>query len=372
MPRLPSLSWAVAALVAIDLTVSLDAQARAGDEPIASTPTPPPVRIGAGAYPHATVKRHEYGLGAQSYWLFEPAEPTPEKAPVVVFHHGWLAVNPGAYGAWVEHLVRSGRIVIMPRYQADWSTRPADFLPNALIAVRDAFDVLQGAPDHVRPDRARFAIIGHSAGGNLSAQMAAVAQDNDLPLPRALVVLMPGEVKPLREPNLARIPSSTLMVVVTAEHDVVVGDLRARQIFAGATSVPVCRKKFVHYRTDRHGVPALVADHLAPTAAHALFDTGEGPFRTLQMTEAELNAYDCHGFWRLADITLEAGFAGQNLDDATQAGNVFRNLGHWSDGRAVVSPIVSDDLSMIPRVFPGNGLRIIPWQVNAVLPPEKD
>jgi acetyl esterase/lipase len=259
----------------------------------------------------------------------------------------------------------------VPRYQADWTTRPAEFLPNALHAVRDALDVLQTAPQHVRPDRDRFAIIGHSAGGNLSAQMAAVALENDLPKPRALVVLMPGEVKPLREPNLAHIPPSTLLVVVAAEHDLVVGDLRARQIFALASAVPVCRKKYVLYRTDRHGMPNLVADHLAPTAAHALFDTGEGPFRSLQMTEAELNAFDSQGFWRLADLTLDAGFVGQNLDDATHDGDLFRDLGRWSDGRAVISPIVSDDLSHIPRVFPGNGLRVIPWQMDVVLPLER-
>ena len=111
------------------------------------------------------VKRQEFGRGARSYWLFEPAEPTPESAPVVVFHHGWLAVNPAAYGAWIEHLVRSGQVVIFPRYQADGFTRPADFLPNALAAVRDALDVLETSPGHVRPDRRRFALIGHSAGG---------------------------------------------------------------------------------------------------------------------------------------------------------------------------------------------------------------
>ena len=121
------------------------------------------------------IKRQEFGRGARSYWLFEPAEPTPGIAPVVVFHHGWFAVNPAAYGAWIEHLVRSGQIVIFPRYQADGLTPAADFLHNALAAVRDAFDVLETSPVHVRPDRRRFALIGHSAGGNLAAQMAAVA-----------------------------------------------------------------------------------------------------------------------------------------------------------------------------------------------------
>src|SRR5262249_51216282 len=109
----------------------------------AAEPTPAKDPAGSPTYPHKSVKRQEVGTGGQSYWLFEPAEPTPDVAPVVVFSHGWLAVNPGAYGAWIDHLVRRGMIVIFPRYQADVTTRPVDFLPNALHAVRDAFDVLE-------------------------------------------------------------------------------------------------------------------------------------------------------------------------------------------------------------------------------------
>ena len=138
-------------------------------------PSWPPPPHGAGDsteplanYPHKSFVAKSFGTGARSYWIFEPAEPTPEKAPVVVFHHGWLAINPGVYGAWIEHLAQSGRIVIFPKYQTDFSTRPAEFLPNAVAAVRDALDVLETAPGHVRPDRDRFAIVGHSAGGNLS------------------------------------------------------------------------------------------------------------------------------------------------------------------------------------------------------------
>ena len=195
--------------------------------------------------------------GATSYWLFEPADPTPESAPVVVFHHGWLAVNPGVYGAWIDHLVRSGRIVIFPRYQDDWPPCRPTSCPTRVIAVRDAFDVLETSPRHVRPDRARFALIGHSAGGNLSAQLAAVARDIGLPVPRAVVVHDAGRgAGDPRARVLAEIPATTLLVVAAAEDDLIVGDHRARQIFAGATAIPNDRKKYVLYRTDRHGSPA--------------------------------------------------------------------------------------------------------------------
>lgn len=344
------------------------------------TSTPPPAsgadepdRDASVKYndPHKTVRRQEFGVGARSYWLFEPADPKPETAPVIVFSHGWLAVNPGAYGAWIDHLVRRGQIVIYPRYQTDVSTRPTDFLPNAVVAIHDALEVLETSGTHVRPDLHRFALIGHSAGGNLSAQLAALAHRYQLPQPRAVVALMPGEVQPTKEPSLSLIPASTLLVVAAAEDDRVVGDVRARQIFLGASSIPKERKKYVLYRTDLHGFPALIADHLAPTAAFRGFDTGDGVFRGFQMNRAELNAFDFAGFWRVADITLEAAFRGMTLDQATDRGEIFRHLGYWSDGRPVERPIVGDDLSAIPRVFPTNGIRLIKWSMKddpAVVP----
>lgn len=318
----------------------------------------------ARVYPHATFTAQAYGSGPKSYWIFEPSGPTPEKAPVVVFHHGWLAVNPGVYGAWIEHLTRSGRVVIFPKYQSDFTTRPAEFLPNSVAAVIDALDVLETAPGHVRPDRERFAVVGHSAGGNLSAQMAAIAGEVGLPIPKAVVAVCPGEVKPLDEPDLAKIPARTLLSIAAASDDRIVGDCRAREIYAETTAIPASRKKFVLYRSDRHGPVHLVADHLAPTAGLAALDSGEGLIRTKQMSKATVNILDRHGFWRLADLTIEAAFAGRTLDEATAGGALLRDLGHWSDGRIVTPPLCDDDLTTIPRVVPTNGVRILPWSAD--------
>lgn len=151
------------------------------------------------------------------------------------------------------------------------------------------------------------------------------------------------------------------MIVMVGEEDVVVGDLRGRQIFAEATAIPLARKRFVLFRSDRHGVPALVAEHTAPTGVHHRLDNGEGLFRSLQISLGDVNALDRAGFWRMADITMDAAFHGQTLDDATRDQEGFRHLGFWSDGQKVTQPIVGTDLSAIPRVIPGNGLRLFPW-----------
>jgi pimeloyl-ACP methyl ester carboxylesterase len=314
--------------------------------------------------PYHEVKRYEIGQGPRSYFIFEPDKPKPEeKAPVVVFLHGWFAVNPGFYGAWIDHLVRDGQIVVFPRYQNDVGTMPQDFLPNALAAIRDALGVLHAGVGHVRPDPARFALIGHSAGATLAAQVTAVASDPhaDIPVPQALITVMPGEIIPMREPSLSRIPATTLIMVVVGEEDLVVGDLRGRQIFTEATAVPRSRKRFILFRSDRHGFPPLIADHTAPTGAHPRLDSGEGIFRSLQLSFSDVNALDRAGFWRMTDLTLDAAFNGKTLEDVTRDQEKFRHLGFWTDGRKVNPPIVGDDPSTIPRVIPANGLRIFPW-----------
>ena len=82
------------------------------------------------------------------------------------------------------------------------------------------------------------------------------------------------------------------------------------------------------------------------------------------MGHATINILDRHGFWRMADLTIDAGFAGRTLDEATGNGALFRDLGRWGDGKPVTPPICEDDLTTIPRVFPTNGVRILPWTAD--------
>ncbi len=324
-------------------------------------------RSGTPAPKHSGVRRFEIGQGPRSYWLFEPDGPRPDSAPVLVFLHGWFSVNPAFYGAWIDHLVRDGNVVIFPRYQNDVGTMPKDFLPNAMAAIHDAIGVLsigseRGVP-HVRPDTRRFALIGHSAGANLAAQVAALSSDSHaaIPVPRALLAILPGEVLPRRHPTLDHIPAATLMIVAVGDEDIVVGDQRGREIFAEATAIPPSRKRFILFRSDRHGFPPLVADHMAPTGTDPKLDNGEGVLRGLQLSMGEVNAMDHAGFWRITDLTLHAAFEGRTLDDVARDPEQLRHLGYWSDGRRVTPPIVDTNLDAVPRVVPGNGLKIFPW-----------
>ena len=79
------------------------------------------------------------------------------------------------------------------------------------------------------------------------------------------------------------------------------------------------------------------------------------------MSLGEVNAMDRAGFWRIADAALETAFAGRTFDEAIRDADRFTHLGYWSDGRKVTPPLISDNLSTIPRVNLPNGIRLIPW-----------
>ena len=79
------------------------------------------------------------------------------------------------------------------------------------------------------------------------------------------------------------------------------------------------------------------------------------------MTQGEVNAFDRAGFWRVADITLDAAFAGKTLDEATDQGEAFRHLGYWSDGRPVLRPDRRRRPRRHPPRLPPGGIKVFGW-----------
>ena len=96
-----------------------------------------------------SVTKNRYGKGGQEYWIFEPDSPKPRTAPVIVFLHGWGGMNPLYYGAWLDHLVKRGNIVVYPRYQATLLTPIKDFTPNTLRQLKMHLSRLKTEPGHV-------------------------------------------------------------------------------------------------------------------------------------------------------------------------------------------------------------------------------
>ena len=329
------------------------------------TPTPPAQPLsgpGGKQYAHASVIKNRYGKGGQEYWIFEPGSPKPKSAPVIVFLHGWGGMNPLYYGAWLDHLVKRGNIVIYPRYQANLLTPIRDFTPNTLHAVKDAVARLRTEPGHVKADFAKFATVGHSLGGLLAANVAALASEHRLPRVAAVMAVEPGITEsPINVPleDLKKLPPETLLLALAGDQDTLVRDFDAKRIYYESTRISADNKDFILLVSDTRGRPQLQASHRAPTAHDKSYDNGEGvgggPGEnssrvgdTEQRTQRArldtmmVNALDFYGTWKLFDALCDAAFYNSNREYALGNTPQQRFMGLWSDGVPVKELKVTD------------------------------
>ena len=359
----------------------------AGPTQAAAPPTQPSEGPGGSDYVCSRITGSVHGSGDLKYYLYEPAGPKPETAPLIVFTHGWGGTNPSlSYGAWINHLVRRGNIVVYPVYQSAISMlNGARYTSNCVKSVLDAIQVLEGS-GHVKPDLNRFATVGHSVGGVLAANIAAVALKSGLPAPRAVMSVEPGNTPMPPLENMSLIPSDALLITLAGDQDNVVGCKDAQKIFTQTPQIPLENKDYVIMVSDSSGSTTLVADHFAPTCWGPLtvsmpdmsgLTSVSGAGSLLSDLESILlefsgaddisastesmsipvnpgfdfgsrmgfgtNALDYYGTWKLFDALTDAAFYGKNREYALGNTPEQRYMGTWSDGTPVKELIVTDD-----------------------------
>ena len=330
-------------------------------EGAARGPRQPGAGPGSASYKHGLVVAQEYGVGPTRYWIFEPADPKPESAPVIVFNHGWLALEPKYYGAWIDHIVRRGNIVIFPVYQDGLRTHTSEFTANAAAGVRAGIARLKAEPGHVRPQLEMVAVVGHSMGGLITANFGAEWKRLGIPQPRALMCVEPGRTSAMPKSasvqlaDLSLIGKDTLLLTVAGDRDRLVKDEDAKRIFKETTKVAPENKNHILMVSDDHGSPVLVANHLAPvglnlrytdpaaagTLSHWFFEQMEK--RRLRASEnggdgalgMAVDALDFYGTWKLFDGLSDAAFYGRNREYALGNTQQQRFMGKWSDGIGV-------------------------------------
>ena len=294
------------------------------DEP--TPPNQPSNGPGGSEYFHDTVRITRNKFGARQYWIFEPDNPRPESAPLIVFIHGGGAILPIIYLDWIYHIVKKGNILVYPRYQFRLTGKFTNFFETTIQTVKDAILELQKG-GHVMPSLDNFAIVGHSIGGGMSAYMAAVAEDFNLPVPKVIMPVQPS-VPSSNIVDLNKISNKTLMLVITGEDDKHVGNKSAKMIFYNTTNIPTSQKDFIIQRTDRYGNPDLIANHFAPVCL---------PFFNM------VNAMDYYSTWKLFDALTDYAFYGINKEYCL--GNTYeqRFMGFWSDGTSVKELLITDN-----------------------------
>lgn len=297
---------------------------------------------GSGDYVYDRVRVSSYGEGAARYWIFEPdveLEVAAAPLPIVLYVHGLNAISPGTVRGWINHIVRRGAIVIYPAYQTVGVEDPKQFTRRSAAAAVEAIAKLNGK-DHAKGNPRQFALVGHSLGGTICANLAAAHDAYKLPEPSVLMCVEPGDTRADRGlgallPSLAEdhaaLPRGLLMLVLVGEDDNIVGRGMAKRIFNAALQVPDEDKDFITLRTDRHGSPPLVADHFIPVSP------------VLEGGLVGADALDYFGLWKLFDGLTDAAFHNRNRAYALGDTPEQRYMGKWSDGTPVKELVVTDE-----------------------------
>lgn len=320
------------------LTLSLAAVAplspvSLGEAAAASPPRQPASGPGSATYPYHTIRTDRIGSTPTGSTVFSPEEITRKTLhdlPVVVFLHGFTAVEPQRYGGWIAHLVRRGAVVIYPDYQnaGVFAGGQDRYIDNMFQGITNALDALDLDPDRVH-------VVGHSLGAVLTMVYGVTAAEHDLPPAASLTMIEPGGCRncgssigfgvPL--PLDRRVPEDTLASIVAGENDALVSTSDVRVLLGMVSTIPPENRRFIIVRGDDHGRPPLVADHLFPQTA------GRG---------GEEDSLDWYGLWRPLDALISCAETGQDCDIAlgTSAEALF--MGTWSDGIPVAPPQVQE------------------------------
>jgi pimeloyl-ACP methyl ester carboxylesterase len=342
------LKCAVSIAMSMILAGVSTASTQSTQQPLQSNPMQPkqpPLGPGESAKSSRSAVRIEIPGGAQGGWLFLPSNPAPATAPVVIFCHGFSAILPRGYQAWIDHLVSRGNIVLWPNYQDNLRVPTREFLPNALAGVKAGLHILQTGPDGVHPDLDRVAVVGHSAGGMIAAGIAASAAAEGLPAIKALMPVEPGDsrrggVTSVTLADLSTLPDDILLLILVGEEDTSVGTFDGERILHESTSVPSGNKALFMLHSDNHGSPALVANHFSPTAVlNADGSFAKDPVRPgvsrNTLDTGVVDALDYMGTWRLLDRLLGSAFSNAPRDQLFKDRSLPL-MGKWSDGVAVV------------------------------------
>lgn len=301
-----------------------------------SGPPQPSDGPGGAAYVHDGVRFSDQAGTAEGYWLFEPESPSPDSAPVVVFLHGYGAINPMIYGGWVSHIVRQGNIVIYPRYQQSLLSPGSEaFAGNAAKGILDALAEL-GEGSHVRPQQGPLVLVGHSYGGAIAANLGVRFTELGIPQPKGLLLCAPGTgpLKGGRLDSYEDMPADTRLLIMVSVDDQVVGDELGRLIFETAVHTP--HRNLLRQFPDEHGEPAVTAGHNECYALDARFDAdihNLSYYRALRI--AKNDALDYYGYWKLLDALLSCVRSDEYCDTAFGDTPAQRSLGQWSDGEPV-------------------------------------
>ena len=295
---------------------------------------------GGTNYTHTGVNMYDFTtlFGADGYWLFEPTSPVPDSADVIIFNHAYGVFNPGPYGAWIEHLVKKGNIVIFPKFQNSDVSLPSTYTPNAVTGIQDAINELNNNTSYVRPRWEHLAMIGHSYGGVVSANIAVEYTNYGVPKPDCIMLCQPGTggINTGRLASYTGMDSDYNMLIIVGDDDIVVGDSFGWEIM-NTTSIPDTKKNLIVHYADNYGNGIIEASHNEPLAKDNTYDGGvTSTIIASAYTVSKEDPVDYYCYWKLADALMSCTFYGTDCNYTFGDTYDQKNMGLWGDSNPVI------------------------------------
>jgi acetyl esterase/lipase len=316
-------------------------------------PDQPTNGYGSNQYQYLDMSVEKYGSGEKSYYIFKPLGYTQKKAPLIVFFHGWLALEPENYWYWIKHIVRKGNIVLFPVFQ-NYITNSLGFIKNSADAILDGIKILLNSD--LKVDLNRVGFIGHSVGGIVSVDLAIKYKEKQLPKPKFVLSVEPGSTNIHLEINnkdvtikgiqitklydLSKFPSDVNLITIVGENDTEVFDYDAKTIFQEATAK---NKLYVSVSSDNYGSSPLVADHYFPSAPKEGFKPNAALSTLIRIKQPEVwknlasiavvNALDYYVTYKFSDFLEDVSFNNKSFFDTDIKSLSY--MGTWSDGTPV-------------------------------------
>jgi hypothetical protein len=308
---------------------------------------------GGNTYSNASVTvngpywaNNRYTNNNVEYYIYEPGTPTPAKAPVILFLHGYAAFVSSDYLGWIKQMVQKGFVVVWVAYQNTLTSTFADYPSNAEAAWTDALYRLQNYTwePHVRPltigGVAQTIIVGHSFGGWITGWLAGEASTSipSFPVPLGLVMIEPASLGLLPPINFTGISPATKMVIVSSDQDNVACSADGVNIFESTTQVPAAQKNYLFFNSDMTGTPNQVGNHYYPNT-YGYKDT------------AAIDNRDFYVTYKLSVAAAECVFGGSNCSTFLGNGSPEqRTMGTWTNGTPINPMSYYADPTTLPAI----------------------
>ena len=313
---------------------------------------------------HEIVRVLTIGNGKDRAYAFIPEGPLPEgHIPIVFFHHGWLGTSPKNFGALIDHLVRSGSVVIYPVYQTINSrnpaenTQPREITQLAGNADKRALEAVEASyPNLVDPEKVLY--VGYSMGSAISLNIALDPSKFGLPPPKALVLMAPGNAHHVARGDegkniigdLSGLPKDLAVVLIGGSADKSIGLPTSRELASQICHIPKSHRTLLIYSSDSDGNKKVLAGHGSPGAPDSRYEFPNPNESVAELimpapsyeASGSLNMLDFAGYWKVTTSMLTYVNSGIYPKDVFGTGDAVKFLGKWPSGRPYIPAEVED------------------------------